>query len=213
CACDAWSIDAARDGRLMVGAAGAIHVSHDRGDRWRRTAVTGRVVGVACDPGQPRHMFAAIEPHGVWHSDDGGARFAPVATMPEPRGVAVAGPGTIAVGATGALRGAPGGPFAVAADQACHAVAVALDAPDLVFVGAERALLRSRTEVLHLQAVELPAPLAGPVTAVALAPGDRCRIAAVTARGQLVYSVDCCTHWHITQLPAHAAPAHALAIT
>lgn len=215
-----WSIDVARD-HVVAGAAGAIYVSRDRGRTWRASMLTGaaigaRVLGVACDRKQPARVLAAIDHAGVWRSDDGGARFAVVGDRGAVHAIAVAGGGVLEVGRDGVRRdddavAIDGGPY----DG--RSLAVALDAPDLVFVGAAAGdrgvILRSRDGGLHFQPIELPIALTAPVAAVALAASDRCRIAAVSERGQLVLSVDCCTHWHAGELPAAAGAVHALAIT
>ena len=65
----------------------------------------------------------------------------------------------------------------------------------------------------HFQPLDPAPPLTARVIAVALAPSDRCRMAAITEHGQLALSVDCCTRWQTAMLPAAAAPIYALAIT
>jgi photosystem II stability/assembly factor-like uncharacterized protein len=222
-----WSIDVAPDApeRVVAGAAGAIYVSRDRGRTWRASMLTGaalgaRVLGVACDRKRPARVLAAIDHAGVWRSDDDGKTFAAVELDAlAVHGVAATGGGVLVVGRDGVRRGADDLPTIVVETgrHDCRSLAVALDAPDLVFVGAggddRGTILRSRDGGHHFELLELPVALTARVVAVALAPSDRCRIAAVTERGQLVLSVDCCTHWHTGELPVAAGRVHALAIT
>jgi hypothetical protein len=85
-----------------------------------------RVMGLACDPADPRRVYAAVEAGGALYSEDGGRSFAAAVLSDDVdlldlHGVGVARAGVLAVGRDGIFRSTDHGrTFAHALDDSLH---------------------------------------------------------------------------------------------
>jgi len=122
----------------------AVYASTDRGRTWTAAVMPAgypagashepkRVIGLACDPADPRRVYAAVEAGGALYSDDGGRSFTAAVLSADVdlldlHAVGVARAGVLAVGRDGIFRSADHGrTFAHALDDSLQVDAVTRD--------------------------------------------------------------------------------------